>query len=78
MPVLLHGDLPYEAPVAAGVNLDVAYILLGDNDVGLVPARQDRHIPTHQSLDTRVKAARLFPVKRIPASSISASSSLLL
>ena len=63
--VLLHSQVLHEAPVAAGINLNVLHILLGDDHVRLVPKREYRRFTTHDLLYALVKLLRFFAVKSI-------------
>ena len=65
MPVLLPGQVPDEAPIAAGINLDVLHILLGDHHICLVPKRQDRHVAADDILNARVKLFCLLPIESV-------------
>ncbi len=63
--LLLNGHVLDEAPVTAGINLDIAYVLLSDDDVCLVPEWENRHVARHDILDARIQHLRFFSIKSI-------------
>src|SRR5438132_10743236 len=59
MSVLLHGQVAHKAPVAAGVDLDIADGLLCYHHVRLVPKRKQWHVAADNCLGLCVERGSL-------------------
>src|SRR6266480_4475170 len=73
-----YGQVSYKAPIAARIHLNIADVLAGNDNIGLIPQRKHRQLAAHDFLDLRVEHQSSLTVKVFSASSNKASSSLLL
>src|ERR1051325_1309317 len=63
--LFFNGQVSDKSPIAARININISHRFLRDDDVGLIPQGQHRHVATDNLLDARIELFSLVAIESI-------------